>query len=376
MTPFARKLKLVDTHVNPDTQRDKLAPDLSIYPIDDQPEGDAKTDFSKMHLFVEFKTAESSDPFCDPPDGNERREFRFEKDSNDARLIRGQLVSYAAALAGSQFRVHAFCVLVCGKFARFIRWDRDGATVTERFSYIQYPHLLADFFWRYNHLDPLQQGYDTSVSSINPNESGIQSIYFETLQKDNPAHRKFCILMVPDRVNAEDEKQFVVSFPPEYTARSPFGRGTRPMLAFDMEKEKIVFLKDYWRADVDGMDKEGKIYELLEENHVPNIPPFGRGNDVRDHMTLTNTLREKTWACSSKEMVLLRHYRMTLDVVGRPLTSFGSSWEFVSAIADAMEGKTSFADFTHMTNSWVPQRMTMPTSMPMFFIVTLARVIS
>jgi hypothetical protein len=114
------------------------------------------------------------------------------------------------------------------------------------------------------------------------------------------------------------------------------------MEAFDVEIGKIVFLKDYWRADVDGMDKEGEIYALLELNGVQNIAPFGKGNDVRDHTTLTNTLREETWACSSKEMVLLRHYRMTLDVVGRPLTSFDSSREFVGAIADAMEGKTSF----------------------------------
>jgi hypothetical protein len=28
------------------------------------------------------------------------------------------------------------------------------------------------------------------------------------------------------------------------------------MLAFDMETREIIFLKDYWRADVDGMEKE------------------------------------------------------------------------------------------------------------------------
>jgi len=31
----------------------------------------------------------------------------------------------------------------------------------------------------------------------------------------------------------------------------------------------IVFLKDYWRADVDGMEKEGEIYALLESKDVP-----------------------------------------------------------------------------------------------------------
>jgi hypothetical protein len=148
------------------------------------------------------------------------------------------------------------------------------------------------------------------------------------------------------------------------------------MLAFDMETREIVFLKDYWRADVDGMEKEGEIYALLESNCVQNIAPFGKGNDVRDHTTLTHTLRDEKWACWSRDMVVLRHYRMSLDVVARPLTSFCSSREFVSAMADAMQGKTYFADFTHMTDSQLPQRISMPTSIHMSFIVTSARVIS
>jgi hypothetical protein len=77
------------------------------------------------------------------------------------------------------------------------------------------------------------------------------------------------------------------------------------MLAFNTETREIVFLKDYWRADVDGMKKEGEIYALLESKGVPNIAPFGKGNDVRCHMTLTHTLRNEEWACWSKVMVLL-----------------------------------------------------------------------
>jgi hypothetical protein len=44
-------------------------------------------------------------------------------------------------------------------------------------------------------------------------------------------------------------------------------------------------------------------------------------------------------------MVLLKQYRMSLDVVAQPLTLFDSSWEFVSAIADAMEAKIPYAEF-------------------------------
>jgi hypothetical protein len=52
------------------------------------------------------------------------------------------------------------------------------------------------------------------------------------------------------------------------------------MLAFNKE---IIFLKDYWRVDVDGMEKEDDIFALLGN---PNIAPFGRGN-LCDHMIFT-----------------------------------------------------------------------------------------
>ena len=41
-------------------------PDISVYADDNVP--DAKTDFSKMELFIEFKLAEASDPFREPKD--------------------------------------------------------------------------------------------------------------------------------------------------------------------------------------------------------------------------------------------------------------------------------------------------------------------
>jgi hypothetical protein len=182
--------------------------------------------------------------------------------------------------------------------------------------------------------------------------------------------------MVPDCDNPVVETVFIISFPPKYTARSLFRRATRPMLAFNTETREIVFLKDYWRADVEGMKKEGDIYALLESKGVPNIAPFGKGNDVRHHTTLTHTLRNEEWACWSKVMVLLSQYRMSLDVVAQLLILFKSSQEFVGAITDAMTGKRSFADSDCKTNFSLPQHINMRILMLMSFIVTSARVIS
>ena len=372
------KLVLVDTHANGDALRDNLAPDISVYATNNIPDADAKTDFSRMELFVELKFAETSDPFRDPksPRRPQAEDFRFENDSEVSQLNRGQLCSYAAAHAGSQFRVHTFTLSICARSARFIRWDRSGATVTESFDYIEQPDVLAHFFWRYAHLNHSQRGHDTSVSQASPEDlQQIQHVE-KRLRIDNPAHREFRIIMVPDRDDPKVETPFIISFPPKYTARSPFGRATRPMLAFNMETREIVFLKDYWRADVDGMEKEGEIYALLESKNVPNIAPFGKGNDVGNHTTITHTLRNEEWACWSREMVLLRQYRMSLDVVARHLVLFKSSKEFVSAIADAMEGKISFADSDHITNFSPPQHINMPISTLMSFIAISVRVTS
>jgi hypothetical protein len=127
---------------------------------------------------------------------------------------------------------------------------------------------------------------------------------------------------------------------------------------------------------MDGMEKEGEIYTLLESKGVPNIVPFGKGNNVCHHTTLTHTLRNKNWACWSGAMVPLGQYRMSLEIVAQLLTSFKSSQECVSAIADAMMGKTSFADSDRKTHFSLPQHINMPISTLVSFIMTSAQVIS
>jgi hypothetical protein len=76
------------------------------------------------------------------------------------------------------------------------------------------------------------------------------------------------------------------------------------MLAVNMETREVVFLRDYWRGDVGGTMKECKIYALLESKGVPNIAPVGKGNDVRNHVSLIHTLGDEKWVCRSRVMVL------------------------------------------------------------------------
>jgi hypothetical protein len=98
----------------------------------------------------------------------------------------------------------------------------------------------------------------------------------------------------------------------------------------------MVFLKDYWRAD---MHKERAEYTILESEKVGNVASFGKGNDGTYHKPLTQLLATESWAVPTQGISYLSHYRMTLKTVGQSLTGFASSREFISAIADAMEGR-------------------------------------
>lgn len=132
---------------------------------------------------------------------------------------------------------------------------------------------------------------------------------------------------------------------------------TRTLHAYDVETKEFVFVKDYWRVIAPGMEKESDIYRRLEECDVPNIAPFGNGNDV-----LCQAWSKKTGRCGLK-LVKTRHefppadkdkiqaykalekwqlFRMSLKVIGNGLEMFGSTKQLVTAIADAMEGESLY----------------------------------
>ncbi|KAF9483011.1 hypothetical protein BDN70DRAFT_828166 [Pholiota conissans] len=349
---FTPGMKFFDTHTTKDMEADYLSPDVSGYLESDLPDDGNKPDFSKMSLFIEFKFRPKQDPFEDPERGKSinRNTFHFEKDTEEHMAHRGQIGAYSAAISGSQFRVHVFSVSICGDTARFIRWDRAGAVVSQSFNYIESPGFLSSFFRRYANLASRQQGYDPSVSKPLEDEVTAAKAAFKKALSDPfmtgldikpETYTDFLKVLVPNFDDATIEKPFLVPLPLPYQCRSPFARATRPTLAYDIVDKRVVFLKDYWRPETHA--KEGTIYDTLEWYKVEKIAKFGTGNDVRDHITLTHEYALKSWAChrapGEEEPIIpcLKQYRMTLLVIGRPLTHFRSTKEFVSAVADAME---------------------------------------
>ena len=146
--------------------------------------------------------------------------------------------------------------------------------------------------------------------------------------------------MVPSSEIGAKPSHYIVPAP-KYTARSPFGRCTRAHRAYHTEQRAIVFMKDYWRVDANGIEKEGDIYKKLHENEVPHTPLFDCGGDVlQGQETLGHTHTFRMWR--EINIDCYRHYRMGILTVGRSLLRFKSSHEYVSAITDAIEGEHIF----------------------------------
>ncbi|KAK0472345.1 hypothetical protein IW261DRAFT_1286387, partial [Armillaria novae-zelandiae] len=68
--------------------------------------------------------------------------FPFENDSIKGHKTHGQISCYVGVTMMVQHCSHLFTILVCGRFARFIRWDQSGAIVSKRFDYSKVKALL------------------------------------------------------------------------------------------------------------------------------------------------------------------------------------------------------------------------------------------
>ncbi|KAI0066536.1 hypothetical protein BV25DRAFT_1912597 [Artomyces pyxidatus] len=337
-----------DTHYPLDRK-----PDMSVFrktsAVDEARDA---VNWREIELIVEVKP-EGHDPFRDPsPKCKDVKRWKFEASSEAADEVRGQIISYAKARFSSQFRTFSFSVVLMGTYGRLIRWDRSGAIVTERFEWSEQQDTLAEFLWRFTHLSEVERGRDDTVTT--PSEEEIAraraalelQVYHYPKGVPDVLHK----FLIHDDVTGEDH-HFVAPLSTAHsqviTGRATFGYG----VAYDLERNVCVYLKDSWRIALADMHKEGDIYRLLHEHGVPNIADFQCAGDVQwqggyelartqsdgAQSTLTHLYRDEDWACYTTTLIPHVHYRMSLDTIGCPLRTFRSTKQLCSGIKDAIE---------------------------------------
>ncbi|KAL4080469.1 hypothetical protein J3A83DRAFT_4152873, partial [Scleroderma citrinum] len=288
-------------------------------------------------MSIEVKRSKSHDPFSDADN------TPFEKNTEDGKLVRGQITAYATAQLGKQFRLFAFSVVIVGEMARILYWDRSGATVTRAFDYVQNPALLVQFFQRFASQTREGRGWDPSVTRIDetclPEAIPLPDIIPAArnalnLRSDSSM---FCIQVpVSDDSSTADGSEFC-----HYIGGRPscpyslIGRSTRAWRVFNVVTKRIVFLKDTWRIDADDIDPEGVTYRKLHAHNIPNIATVEASGDV-GYRTVIQSLTHEPWSKVRKSITGHIHYRLVLQEVGNRLDEFRCTRELVTAVRDSI----------------------------------------
>jgi hypothetical protein len=342
----------VDTHSHRDRSFSKnepeIKPDVSLYISGCRRDPTVVTDISLIDVHIEFKMDPNDDPFRDaePSDNTDdddddddddasRGALPFENNTRTSADTMGQITCYSTQQLASQFRTHAFSVLICRDRARLIHWDRSGAVVTRSFSYVEEP-WLSTFFWRYTHSSPAARGLDQSVTM--PSDADATHVQKARaalgLDEETPLY-KFTIY-------GEEEGDVTYCFgnKPWFKGNgSPTGRATRVFTVYAPDLDKCVLMKDTWRVSLRGMQTEGAIYRRLHAANVSHIARFIRGGDVTSPFC-----RTRSHKFAQRFGLRLRphsHYRFILDDIGRDLTSFRTTKELVETLAGALQGTRS-----------------------------------
>ncbi|KAJ7885082.1 hypothetical protein B0H14DRAFT_2699614 [Mycena olivaceomarginata] len=262
-----------------------IKPDITVYSNEGEPSNDNLCRAADMESFLEVKPHHFHEPF-----GNKADEL--EKTSGYARDTRGQLATYLNAMKAAQYRTHSFGVIIVGSTCRLLRHTQSG---TER-------------------------GLDTTYQPVGENlETRARSLL-------NAQGKKLYKVSV-------DDQSFFVAAPFTRSHHYPVGRGTRCFIAVDCQTYQKCLLKDTWRLDV--YHQESETYRKLHQHQVPNIANVLAAGDVPGQrcgypspdwiVPLNATFRRHI------------HYRIVLDVVGKPINRFESTHALVGYIRDAFE---------------------------------------
>ncbi|KAI0689503.1 hypothetical protein BC835DRAFT_1282811, partial [Cytidiella melzeri] len=272
----------------------------------------------------------------------------FEKEGLAASQIRGQLIIYATEMFAHQQRTHLFQLLICGENARFICWDHAGAIVSNSFNYTKEPQLLAEFFWRHNHMSEEDMGWDPTARLVRKADEGVFKESIDTFRET--AHRKLPNIddtfhgnyPVYEMSAGDDECNMrLLVRRPIFKPTSALGRATRGYVAVSKEDRAVLFLKDTWRVNHPLLKTESEVYRLLESYGVPHVPRMICGGDVKGSNGKGQTTRCLDWMMMQTLPVgyaMLRvhvHHRI-VQRLAYPIESAKDSKEYMTAFYDVL----------------------------------------
>lgn len=297
----------------------------------------ARTSWDHVVVPIEVK------PSRDPPafDINGLQEFPA-RETAKGEQTKGQMAEYISKIGLRQHRTHLFSIYIHGRKVFLLRWDRVGVMVCRPFDLKHDSLKLHRFLYRLEKMTPSQQGYDPTIHPANEAEIK-QYKEFEPANDFLKQCKQEAFQWHLYRVDVPGWKSLptlrLIIGKPRFYSHSVVGRVTRGYVAYDLDNNCFVFMKDTWRPVTKGVLAELEVYERLVEKNVIHIATPLAGGDVKVDGARQYTRTQK-YSGSDEHKAFDRraHYRFVVQQVGRPLEQYKTAAELVSVVYCALLG--------------------------------------
>ncbi|KAI0649748.1 hypothetical protein C8Q79DRAFT_899953 [Trametes meyenii] len=301
--------------------------------------------------------------------------------SQDRMLARGRTTRYWVEIFNHQHRQHMFVVSIICNMASLIYLDQSGAVYTQPFDYVEEPVALATFLYRFTKMSPEERGHDPTTSLASESERDVFRELWRTYPDSAIGRRNPAPILALKHAGtpgwpvyalsiyaswSDESKSLSTDRPftlrrcfvgrPHYMSGSLTGRGTRGLVAYDLVDERVMYIKDSWRAISEDVSSEydnyrriyGRLAALNAPFHEVGLLAVLAGGDVQPTpeptaadrcttATLQNTRAQEVLNDGlSTAPLMRRHQRLVFKEVCRPLEDFKDAHELCDVLLHAL----------------------------------------
>ncbi|KAI0689809.1 hypothetical protein C8T65DRAFT_766104 [Cerioporus squamosus] len=329
-------------------------------------------------IVMEIKNSDDSSPFCWDEDG----ELSMAQERVQSR---GELAECAMEVFRRQHRLSLFAIAIAGATAVLVRFDRNGAVVSEAFNYFTSSTELGNLFYRLFRkrqsdlsIPRELRGHDpTAEPACESCTALFRGLHRTRLPEFDPvaiaglekAAKKgwpiYCLSIKspwsPDgiAVRPDDpvETHRVLVGRPLFSSLSMMGRGTRGFVGWDLDADRPVFVKDSWRTESPSRHSELEIYHRLwdgeesqsvSKTHIPTVLGGGDVSVVSKYGESVQRTRTQDLVDDVEPNLPRVHSRIVMKEIGRRLTDFEHVYELGSGVYGALQGMESLSSEFHI----------------------------
>lgn len=305
-----------------------------IFPPGDDPWKDSATSWHALEMHINYTSGADEDP------------LEIKNKTRWGLEARKDIVKYISTQFSRQPRTSAFSVVIFGRHARLLIWDRSACIATKKFNWITSPRLLPEFLWRFAHLNRQQRGFDTTVLDASLAEERALKRAIRNFIKNSTRDASFIrpslsnqypVYKVHLKESTTGEEHLLIFGKPFYERAGIEGVATKVYAAYSKTEKRIVILRDSWCHIRHAFSEESDVYAGFEENSVPHVPKSLYIGVVSVDGETQITRKDQF----VKGCFCYRHQRAIQKVLF-PLQTVKSSKELTQVTRDAVKGESIY----------------------------------